>query len=78
MVGVDRRKALCCRKGISPWYKDMKLNQIFRAILEAINNVYVGQHYTLLYQCINKTVIHAKQINIFETKQKKVGNHNVQ
>jgi hypothetical protein len=70
MVGADRRKTFGCKKEMSPWYKEMKLNQICRAILEANNNVYVGQHYTLFYHCKNKAVTHAKQINIFERKQK--------
>jgi len=51
MVGRARNKIITRRKGMSPWYKRMKLNQIFWAILEAIDNVYVGQHYKLLYQC---------------------------
>jgi hypothetical protein len=70
VVGRDIRKALALQKRDVSMVQGGKLNQIFWAIFEANKNVYVGQHYTLLYKCKNKTVTHAKQINIFERKQK--------
>ena len=49
--GKERNHLLAEKKVISPWYKKGKLHQIFRAILEANDNVYVGQHYKLFYHC---------------------------